>query len=249
MDSNSWKIPQQKELERENFLKIYTSLGKNVDSEPGQNFLVVIYLLQNPPRDGLHGSMFPVGVYSTRQQAERKSALLCSKHHVDSVRIYLMTDWGDIIEKCPAGQVKYATSDSNLNSFQDLNHQKKVDQYKKEIKLRDQIEEEHIRSDTPGTIEHYQYSWYRAVKHKSKIEHLKRQLAETEESYQKSVEAIREDFKSKPSLDQTWLPDLKIKLNQREEGDVYSAIVSGYHKLKNEVLEIGKEEKKANGKS
>nr|QBK90710.1 MAG: uncharacterized protein LCPAC201_00110 [Pithovirus LCPAC201] len=239
-DSDSWKIKQEKDLEREKFLKIYTSLGANIDPEPGQNFLVLVYLLQNPPHDGVHGSMFPVAVYSTRQQAERKSAQLCSRHHVDSVRIYLMTDWNDINEKCPIGRVKYATSDSNLVSLQDINHQKKVDQYKEEVKLRDQIEEEHLRSDKSGTIEHYQYSWYRAVKHKSKIEYLQRQLTETEKSYQKSIEAIREDFKLKPSLDQSWLPDLETKLVKRKEEDVYNAIVSGYTKLRDEILEIGK---------
>ena len=233
---DSWKIEQKRNLEKEKFLKIYTSLGKDVDPEPGQNFLVLVYLLQNPPRDGLHGSLFPVGVYSTHQQAERKATQLCIDNHVDSARIFMMTDWNDIIEKCPADQVKYTTSDSNLTSLQDTRHQKKVDQYKKEVKFRNQLEDEHLRSDKPGTIEHYQYSWYRAVKHKSKIEHLKRQLEETENALQVSVEAIRGDFETNPSLDQSWLPDLKTKLYQRKEEDVYHAILSGYNKLKDEVL-------------
>nr|QBK91102.1 MAG: uncharacterized protein LCPAC202_00760 [Pithovirus LCPAC202] len=236
-NTDSWKIEQKINLEREKFLKIYTSLRKDIDSEPGQNFLVLIYLLQNPPRGGLHGSLFPVGVYSTREHAERKAAQLCSDNHVDSVRIFLMTDWGDIIEKCPANRVKYTTSDSKLVSLEDIRHQKKVNQYKKEVKFRDELEEEHLRSNKLGTIEHYQYSWYRAVKHKSKMEYLKRQLDETEKAFKVSAKAIQVDFEMNPSLDETWLPDLKTKLGQRKELDVYNAIVLGYDKLKKEVLE------------
>lgn len=237
-DTNSdvWKARRKKDLETEKFLEIYTGLGKKIHPVPGQSFVILIYLLQNPPKDGVHGMIFPVSVHSTYETAKNKAEQICREHQVDVCRIYPMAKWRYIAEKAPTSQVKYAPSDSELKRFEADNHQKKVAVFKKEVEIRDKIEEEHLKSDQPGSIEHYTYCWYRAVKHKSKIEYLKKQLAETEKSYQEEVTAIRADHQSDPSLDEKWLEVLKSKLEEREEQDVYSAVVTGYKHLRDEII-------------
>jgi hypothetical protein len=234
---DSWKKSKTRAIEDEKYMDIYLDLGKNVRPEPGQNFLVVVFLFQNPPVEGNHGSIFPVGTYSTIQDAERKVTELITKFKVDLCRIYQLATWNKLLEKTPAKYVKYINDKSEIISLQDLHQQQKMDSHKRETELREKIEEEHFKSNQPCTVEHYTYAWYRTIKHKSKLEFLNKQIADTEKLYQADVEKIQSDFKSNPELDKNWLKELEPKLKERDEQGLYEAIASSYHILKSEILD------------
>lgn len=237
VDENAWILDREKEMAKDRLLKSLVALPKNVRKEPGQNFLLLTYILTTPER-GEHGQLFPIVVCSTYEEAKRKAVEFIEKYKIDVVKIYPMAEWRPIAEKTDKNMVNYVSANDNMTieSLEGNYHKRKLDSFREEIEASQLLAEEHMQSKNPGTIEHYSYCWYRAINTYNDIQNTRKKLNELERILDEEKRSIRTDHSVNSSLDDCWLDILREKLLKRGEGMLFETIVTGYHKMKNEVL-------------
>ena len=133
--------------------------------------------------------------------------------------------------------VKYISADGQrIEDLEDRCHQEKVDKLEEEVRIRKEIENEHLYSKEVVTVEHYAYCWFRAIKQRSLIEYHRAKLAQSEKLLADETALIQADYESNPDTDRKWLPFIKSRLESRGEDNLYNSLVTGYLNLRNEIL-------------
>ncbi len=238
----AWVSQREKALVQERLLHLLARLPERIQKEPGQNFLLLTYILTTP-QNGEHGQLFPIAVYSTHAEAQRKAAEFINQTGLDTVRIYPMAEWKVIAERAPQSMVSYVTQNDQMNvtGMEGAQDQTKSQKLKEAVALGREVEEEHLRAKNPGTVDHYAYCWYRAIQQRSLIADWQRKIAEAQQVLNEEISAIQVDYMARPELDQEWLPVLEARLNQRGERLLFQSILRGYYKLRLEVLPLAED--------
>ena len=215
----------------------------------GQEFSVFAYFLVDPPKDTQKpydpvGMYILLGSYHLEEDAlKRVNHLIETTGHKQICAISTCS-WRELTGKCNPNQVTLVPVD--LNGKLVKQHNKEQEEEKKALERRKEIEEEIIREKDletdPNSLEHYIHNWFVAVKNRS-THHIKMKEAEEARlNYEKRVDAIREQHARQPELEDSWLDELKVRLEKRGEESLYRAMVKAVKEMRVDIFANEKKE-------
>lgn len=190
--------------------------------------------------DDFRGMFFLLGTFDKKTDAENhlKDLMIKTKHSEFYISEYgkpirISTD----IDTSNISKV-YVDNNNKIKELESEQYKKDKEIYEKKMKLENDIVQEAENEFDPNHIDHFQRQCYLALKNKTTYENYKDIMKKALKNYEKNVISIREHYKNHPEHEEQWLPNLKEKLTERGELNMYNMIESGYEKYRDELLGI-----------
>lgn len=188
--------------------------------------------------DDLYAMIFPLGSFKTQAEAEThaKNIILKTGHPAVTVAKYAAAV--PLARNSKKTEVLIDKENNKIIELESQQYKHDKEIYEKRLKMeRDLLKEVSEESD-PESLEYFKRQVFLAVKNRTRLEYLKKELEEIEKNYLEYQDKVREHFSKYPEHEKEFLPYLKDKLTERGELQLYYAVDSGYHKIREELLGI-----------
>lgn len=188
--------------------------------------------------DDFRGVFFLLGTFDEKTDAENhvKNLMIKTKHSE-----FYISEYGKVIRietNIDTSNISKVYFDSNnkIKQLETEQYMKDKEIYEKKMKLENDIVQEAENEFDPNHIDHFQRQCYLALKNKVNYETKKIEMEKILNNYEKNIKSIREHYTAHPEHEGQWLPNLKNKLQERGEVNMYTMIESNYSKYRDELL-------------
>lgn len=233
MASTKECIPQQTAID------IVESLNR-IKPPIGQNYSVMAYFLSNDTSTGVHGMVYNLGNYATREEAKDRCLHLikttdyahvvswpvCSSFILSENPITTETDYYDSTEDRIINKVK--------NEWCEKFNKLAADQEKRQA----DIEDEKITENQPTHVNHYIHNMFHACKLKQHIENYQAKIEELEEKYQTRINKIVTQYQQQPHMKDEWKTVIRGQLSGRGEENIYHEIMATSSVIENIIFGV-----------
>jgi len=189
--------------------------------------------------DDFRGMFFIVGSFATKNKAEKhlEDLILKTKHHE-----FYIAEYGKPIRietKIDSSNISriYVDNNNEIKKLETEQYKRDKEAYEKRIKIEKDIVKETENEYDKNHIDHFQRQCTLAIKNKIAYETHKLNMEKSLSNYDKNLVELREHYKNHPEHEEQWLPNLKEKLQERNELCMYNMIESNYEKFRDEFLE------------
>lgn len=196
-------------------------------------------ILTDGKLDELYGLVFPLGSFSTKEEAETHAKnIVATTLHPGVVVAKYATPFPLSSGSKSENEVEKVKIDAKgkIIEMDKTAYEKEKALYEKRIALEKEIEEEAKAETDPNSVEHYKRSVYLAIKNREAYNFYTKQAEEAKQLYEKRLADAKAHYAAHPEHESEWLPILKDRLLERGESTLYNQIEAGYTTLRPEIV-------------
>lgn len=184
--------------------------------------------------DNLYGLLIFMGCHANRELATKRAKYL-TQTTGNRMGIVQLCRWSELKRVSDTEHTVMVHTDTKgkLVKFEDQEFKRQQEQYQKQYEKEQSLVKEQNAETDPSSISYYKHQWLLTIRNYARIQKLKHDLFQAEETYGKRVELVRNHCASFPEHDRDWLRHLQSAGYTDAQIEV---IENAYRTLRGDVL-------------